>query len=207
MVSVIPPDNKSVLVDDDRRGDRGDRHGDDWYRPAERIKDEVNSSMLQVLERISQTVVAVERNGRSAELATEKTGAAGQLTTEKVGAAVATANASNFANTQNLMITGFKDGRYDSATSTASILAGSAAGFSAAALESCKQHADLAAKMAACCCELKEAIHGEGTDTRDLINAIDGRRADRDLVDAKNEVTMLKLQLSTLNGIPVARQG
>jgi hypothetical protein len=205
MITVVPPDNKSVLVEGDDK--RGDRHGDDWYRPAERLKDSFAEGLDSVLEQIAGTVVAVERNGRSAELATEKTAAAGQLTTEKVGAAVASANASNFANTQNMLVTGFKDGRYDSATATAAILHGQVEGFKDGRYDAATNTAAMQAAMAKCCCELKEAIHAEGTDTRDLINAIDGRRADRDLVDSKNEVAMLKLQLSNLNGIPVGRQG
>jgi hypothetical protein len=203
MVTVIPPDNKSVLFEDDQR--RG-RYDEDSYRPAERIKDSIASSLSQVLEQISGTVVAVEKNGRSGELATEKTGAAGQLTTEKVGAAgqlatertaaaVAQANAQNFANTQNLLISGFKDGRFDAATLTASILNGQVVGFKDGRYDAAVNAAAIQAALAECCCELRTAVAKEGDETRTLMNAIDGRRADRELVDAKNEAALLKLQL------------
>jgi hypothetical protein len=216
MFTVIPPDNKSVLVEN--QGHR-DHHGDDTpYRPAERLKDAISGSLAQVLEQIGSSVVSVEKNGRSAELAVEKIGAAGQLATERTAAAVASANASNFANTQNLLIEGFKDGRYDAATLTASILQGQVVGFkdgrydaatfAASILQSqvegfkdsrydaAVNTAAMQAAMAECCCELKGAIASEGDETRALMVAIDGRRADRELVDAKGEATLLKLQLA-----------
>jgi len=193
MFTVIPPDNKSVLVEDQQR--HGHQGHDDPYRPAERLKDSIASSLSQVLEQIGNTVVSVEKNGRSGELATEKVGAAGQLATERTAAAVASANAQNFANTQNLLITGFKDGRYDAATLTASILQGQVVGFKDGRYDAAVNQAAMQAALAECCCELKTAIAAEGDESRALMNAIDGRRADRELVDAKNEQTLLKLQL------------
>ena len=194
MFTVIPPDNKSVLVED--RPGHGHQSHDDAYRPAERLKDSMAASLSQVLEQIGNTVVSVEKNGRSGELATEKVGAAGQLATERTAAAVASANASNFSNTQNLLITGFKDGRFDAATLTASILQGQVVGFKDGRYDAAVNQAATQAALAACCCELRESIAKEGDETRALMNAIDGRRADRELVDAKNEQTLLKLQLS-----------
>jgi hypothetical protein len=215
MVTVIPPENKSVLVEQDNHHNRHDRQGygfneDQPYRPAERLKDAIAESLDAVLEQIGNTVVSVEKNGRSAELATEKTGAAtalaiekigaaGQLATERTAAAVANANASNFANTQNMLITGFKDGRFDAATLTASILQSQVSGFKDARYDAATNHATLAAAMAECCCEIKSLVSKEGDETRALMNAIDGRRADRELVDAKAEATLLKLQLAQVS--------
>lgn len=195
MFTVVPPDNKSVIVED--QGHNRHHQGfDDPYRPAERLKDAIASSLSQVLEQIGNSVVAVEKNGRSSELATEKTGAAGQITTERTAAAVASANASNFANTQNLLITGFKDGRFDAATLTASILQSQVVGFKDGRYDAAVNTAALQAALAECCCELKAAVASEGDETRGLITSIDGRRADRELVDAKSEATLLKLQLA-----------
>lgn len=105
---------------------------------------------------------AIERNGRSAELATEKTAAAISLQAQIV------AN-----NTQNLLISGFKDARYDAAT----------------------HHADLAAKLAECCCELRTKITADGEATRALVAGIDRERATRDAVAAAAEIALLKAQL------------
>lgn len=197
MLTVIPPDTKSIFVDgDERHGGHGYHEGDAPYRPAERLKDAGASQLAQVLDQIANTVVAIEKNGRSGELSTEKVGSANQLATERTAAAVANANASNFANTQNLLITGFKDGRFDAATLTASILQGQVIGFKDGRYDAAVNQASLQASMAECCCELKTAIAQQGDETRALMNAIDGRRADRELVDAKADATLLKLQLA-----------
>lgn len=59
---------------------------------------------------------------------------------------------------QSLLVSGFKDGRYDAAVNTAAIQ-----------LKAAENHASLAAQLAECCCELKEAIGAEGAATRALI--------------------------------------
>ncbi len=93
--------------------------------------------------------VAIERNGRSAELATEKIGAANILEASRNAAAI------------NLAI---------EKTSAASILEASK-NAAAAQLFAAQNHAAALAQAAACCCELKELIRAEGGQTRDLINA------------------------------------
>jgi hypothetical protein len=145
-------------------------------------------------------------------------GSASILATERVAAAGAAADAINVSNTQNLLISGFKDGRFDAATLTASILQNQVSGFKDGRYDAATLAAsilqsqvvgfkdgryDAAVNAAAiqkqisdCCCELKERIGAEGDETRALINSVDARRSDRELVDAKGEVTLLKLQLS-----------
>lgn len=176
MFTVIPPDNKNIILDESHQNHRRQEgyESHDSYRPAERLKDSIASSLSQVLEQIGNTVISIEKNGRSAELATEKVGAANQLATERTAAAVATANASNFSNTQNLLVSGFKDGRFDAAVNTAA----------------------LQSAIAECCCEVRTAIAAEACATRELVSSIDARRADRELVDSKGEATLLKLQLA-----------
>jgi hypothetical protein len=50
-----------------------------------------------------------------------------------------------------------------------------------------------AAALAAqeCCCKLEAKITAEGVSTRELINAIDGRRSDRELIRAENKIGYL----------------
>jgi len=122
--------------------------------------------------------VAVERTGRSTELAVEKLGAANQLAVEKTAAATQLASKLDFANTQNLLISGFKDGRYDAAVNTAAVQA----------------------TLAECCCEIKELVREDGGKTRELIQAIDSARLAGQLTDAKNEITFLRLSASQGNG-------
>jgi hypothetical protein len=65
--------------------------------------------------------LAVEKIGAAGQLATEKTAAASQFVTRDAFAAVALGQAKGFSETQNYLISGFKDGRFDSATATAAI--------------------------------------------------------------------------------------
>ncbi len=139
------------------------------------------------------------------------------------------------------ILNGFKDGRYDAATLTASIIAGQVAGFKDARYDSSQSEgrltveatknasavalafkdaailalqnkADSDAKLAACCCELKEKIDecccelkerikdGDET-TRDLISNNERDRL-RDQVDRlTDEITYLKGRL--VPGTPV----
>lgn len=112
--------------------------------------------------------IAIERNGRSAELATEKTAASITLQNQLIA-----------TNTQNLMINGFKDARFDAAT----------------------HHADLAAKLAECCCELKEKIAADGESTRALVNTFERDRAARDFASAQAEIAYLRSQLPFAGGV------
>lgn len=218
---IVPPDNKSVVVENERHG----RGYSDRYDGTERLKDRMADSLSDVLNQIGNSVVAIEKNGASTSLAVEKTAAAtslavekigaatelstektsaatqlsiektaaaGQLATEKTASALALASSLNFSNTQNQistgflntqnqLITGFKDGRYDAAVNTAAIK---------------DSICELKAKMLECCCELKSTVVAEGSSTRELINSVDAHRSARELVDAKNESVLLKLQLS-----------
>jgi hypothetical protein len=211
--TVIPPGNTNFVVDTNSEDHkRGYGHGynleDQIYRPTERLKDSLAEALASISNQNAATQVAVEKNGSAGQLATEKNGSAGQLATEKTAAATMLANSLAFANTQNLMVSGFKDGRWDSANATASIINGQTVGFKDARYDAAVNFAALQkdvlvsqnsieAKIAACCCELKARISAEGDETRALVNSIDARRGDRDLVDAKNEVTLLKLQLAS----------
>lgn len=102
------------------------------------------------IEAAHATDIAVEKNGAANELATEKTAAATQL-----------ANSLAFSNTQNLLISGFKDGRYDAAVNAA-----------ASALAAATNTAAIQASLAECCCEIKEKITSDGQITRDRIDEI-----------------------------------
>lgn len=103
----------------------------------------------RVVSAVVANGVAIERNGRSAELATEKTAAAAMIDSAKNAAAL------------NLAI---------EKTSAASILE-SVKNASAAQLFAAQNHAAALAQAAECCCEIKELIRTEGGQTRDLINA------------------------------------
>jgi len=145
--------------------------------------DALNDALRDTVKDIGLVGVAVEKNGAANQLATEKIGAANQLVTEKVGAAHHNASAASFSNTQNMIVSGFKDGRYDAAVNTASIQ-------ERAAINAC----DIRSQLAECCCELKEVVRNEGDKTRTLISTLDNQRLAGELSDAKNEITLLKLQ-------------
>lgn len=149
--------------------------------------------------------------------------AEGQLTTERAANGLRNAVDASFANTQNLLINGFKDGRYDAAANTASIQLEAAKNASAialaqctntaaiqleaaknaaaAALASCQNTAAILAAQEKCCCELKELVRAEGASGRDLQRAIESSRQESELRDAKAEVFYLKSRVPP--GTPV----
>jgi hypothetical protein len=106
-------------------------------------------------------------------LTVEKTGAAGQLSTEKTAAAIQLASSLAFANTQNLLVSGFKDSHYEAFQNAASIKA----------------------QIAECCCEIKELVREDGEKTRSLVSTLDNQRLALDLSDAKTEIQFLKLSV------------
>jgi len=124
---------------------------------------------------------AVNSTAAATQIAVEKTGAANELSTEKVAAALGLANALGFTNTQNLLVNGFKDGRYDACQNTAAIQ--QVAAFNAAAIQR---------DLAECCCEIRAAILEDGGKTRDLISSINASNLAIQLVDAKNEILALQ---------------
>lgn len=147
----------------------------------------------------------------------------GRLTTERAFGVLNKNISDSFTNTQNLLINGFKDGRFDAATNTAAIQLEAAKNAAASALAQCTNTASIlldstknaaasalaasvntAAILAAqekCCCELKELVRADGDKTRDLVQSIDRERASRELVDAKAEIFYLKSRV--LPGTPV----
>jgi hypothetical protein len=111
------------------------------------------------------------------------TAAANELATEKTAAAIQLANALGFTNTQNLLVSGFKDGRYDACENTGKIT-----------MQAAQNHALALAQAAECCCEIKELIREDGEKTRGLINSLETTRLATELVDAKNQITLLQLK-------------
>lgn len=123
----------------------------------------------------------VNSTAATTQIAVEKTGAANELATEKVGAANNLANALGFTNTQNILINGFKDSRYDVCQSTAQIQ--QLAAFNAAAL---------AKSLEECCCEIKRIVLEEAGKTRDLVSSVNADNLAIQLVDAKNAILALQ---------------
>lgn len=117
------------------------------------------------------SIVAIEKVGAANQLATEKVAAASILAVEKTSSANQLANRLDFANTQNLLISGFKDGRYDAAVNTAA----------------------LQASIAECCCEVKELIREDGGKTRELVAANEAARIRDDLALVREENLFLRL--------------
>lgn len=140
--------------------------------------DSLNDALRDTVKDIAAVGVSVEKNGAANQLATEKTAAAGVLATEKNASANQLANRLDFANTQNLLISGFKDGRYDAAVNTAA----------------------LQAALAECCCEVKELIREDGGKTRDLVAANEAARIRDDLAAAREENLFLRLSAGNGNG-------
>jgi hypothetical protein len=153
-------------------------HNNYGYDYGVSVKDRLHLSSDALNDALRDTVKDIGAVG----LAVEKIGAATELTVEKTASAVALANALGFTNTQNLMINGFKDGRFDAATYSA-----------AAALAACQNTAAIQAAIAECCCETKQLIREENDKTRDLISLLQNQNNAVALVDAKNEILALKL--------------
>lgn len=119
---------------------------------GEQVRDiirDVGSSAAGVLAAAVANGVAIEKNGRSTELAVEKTAAANILENAKNAAAI------------NLNVEKIH---------TANQLE-AAKNFAAVSLQATTFHADLASKMAECCCELKAlVIAGDAARIRDELN-------------------------------------
>lgn len=124
----------------------------------------------EVIEAIGDNHVAIEKVGMSGLLATEKTAAATNLAVEKTAMSNHLATSLAFSNTQNLLISGFKDGRYDAATNTAAIQAA----------------------LAACCCEVRALVSAESGKTRDLINSTEALNKATELAEVKLELALAK---------------
>lgn len=125
----------------------------------------------------------VNSNGAANSLATEKVGAANELAIEKTASAIGLANALGFTNTQNLLISGFKDSRYDACENTNKIT-----------MQAAQNHALALAQAAECCCEIKELIREDGEKTRSLVSSINADNLAVQLADAKNQITLLQLK-------------
>lgn len=63
------------------------------------------------------------------------------------------------------------------------------------------QNATLAAQMAACCCEIKQAICLDGQSTRALINDINLQNVQSQLADAKSQIGTLNSNIYTQNAL------
>jgi hypothetical protein len=148
--------------------------------------------------------LAVEKTAAAGQLSVEKTAAASQLTMEKNSAAGQLVSSVGFANTQNMMISGFKDGRYDASQNTASVqqyaaVNATATGlaFKDAAILALQNKADSDAKAAECCCEIKTLVISDGEKTRSLISSIDRERLRDSLASREAEIIYLKGKLGT----------
>ena len=126
-----------------------------------------------IKESLADAIVAITLQGQQGQLATEKTAAAIQL-----------ANSLAFANTQNLLISGFKDGRYDAAVNAA-----------ATALAAATNASEIKAQLAACCCEMKEKIDSKIDDVEELINSVQATNNAVALANATAEILALKVKL------------
>lgn len=85
-------------------------------------------------------------------------------------------NLNSFNQLTTSMLQGFNEIGKDTANSTNQIIAGQTA---------------LAAQMAACCCEIKQAISADGAATRALINDLNVANLTTQLNDAKNQISNL----------------
>jgi hypothetical protein len=194
--TILPTVPAYVQVD---RGDHQNHH----HGLTE--KDALSLAVRSLVDNVNAVTVAVTANGAANSLATEKTGAAnelatnvqglaGQLATEKTAAAIQLANSLAFSNTQNLLISGFKDGRYDASVNAAATALASATNTAAIQLTSAQNTAAIQAAAAECCCEIKTLVISDGQKTRDLINQLQDLNKAVELVDAKQEITLLKMK-------------
>lgn len=135
-------------------------------------------------QRNAETIEAIGDN----HVAIEKVGAADQIATEKTAAATQLALSLASSNTNNLLISGFKDGRYDAAVNAAAV-----------ALASATNTAAIQKNIDDCCCEMKAAIDDtedkildDGQKTRDLINQLEDLHHAVELADLKIELALAK---------------
>lgn len=166
----------SEIISDGVRSITSDVHGNNMHnflmsQNDWKVDNHGAERTAEVIEAIGGTDIAVEKNGAANQLATEKTAAAIQLSSSLA-----------FANTQNLLISGFKDGRYDAAVNAA-----------ASALAGATNTANIQASLASCCCELREKISEDGQKTRDLINSIDSLKNATELAEVKMELALSKI--------------
>ena len=143
------------------------------------------NAAAQILESAKNTAaldVQAEKNAAALGVQAEKLSASREVQAEKIAAA-SLVNSLTLNSATNVLIQTKAD---------------------AATLFAAQNAASIAAQMATCCCELKEAIRDDGDHTRDdiddleeRINAIESLRNAVDLVDAKNEITLLKTKLPT----------
>jgi len=85
---------------------------------------------------------------------------------------------------ENLLIAGFKDGRYDAATNTAALQ-----------LTAATNTAAIQAALCECCCEIREKISADGEKTRGLINEVSRLESVRRELKQEAEIMYLKGRL------------
>ena len=165
--TTILPTVPAYVQIDSNRGNHGHGHND-W-------------NGVTVKDRLAMDADVSNVSVRDTLVAIEKIGAAGELTAEKVASASQLANALGFTNTQNILITGFKDGRYDAAVNAA-----------AAALSACQNTAAIQAAIAECCCETRELIREDGEKTRSLVSTLDNQHLAGLLETANAELAIFR---------------
>lgn len=149
------------------------------------------------------TAVAIERNGRSAELATEKNGAANQLATNVAAGALgvaiqATAAATNLAIEKGIAATNLTTEKGIAATNLAIQVASSQGQLlavqnaAAAALTAATNHAAILLEMCKCCCKTDELIRSEAGTTRELMR-------DLNLSDVRAELAKTQMGIAIAN--------
>ncbi len=165
------------------------------------VKNAIFDTSRQLCETGHNLDVAITAAAAASALGIEKGFAASQLATERGFANAATLANTIATNTTNMLISGFKDARYDAATNTAALQAALCAGINQLSREHCdqsrenalafkevelnsqRQHCQLSKELAACCCELKEKVGG-------VKDALKQQEIDR----LREEMTQLKLE-------------
>jgi hypothetical protein len=179
---------------------------------ARDLKNDVNGVAQDLKNAVTAGFTAVQvaeaANSAATILDVEKTSAATILDVEKTSAASSLASSLNFSNTQNMLISGFKDGRYDASQNTASIqqfastnATAMALAFKDAAILALQNKADSDAKAAECCCEIKTLIIADGEKTRGLVSGIDRERLRDQAQRLEDEIVYLKGRVPS--GTPV----
>lgn len=153
--------------------------------------DRLGQAIWQAVEQNGKyNLLATERNGAANQLATEKVGAAAALATEKIGAANQLAIEKTAAASQ--LVTekiGAANLLANEKTAAANQLA-IQQNFASLQLQACEDKAQVLAKLAECCCELKEGQ----ANTNALILKTDADRIRDELQQCRNELLASSLR-------------
>lgn len=160
--------SQAVTRDEGRFGQAATR--EEGRQTQESVRDESREVLDEIREESRFQTRSMWNVDKALSVEIGKLGHANELATERTGAFLQRSLGLEFTDVKNLLISGFKDNRYDSAVNTAALQKEIVVTSAASALAAATNTAAIQAALAACCCELKERVRDDGERTRDLMN-------------------------------------